>query len=69
MTGVQFDKRLHDADVMSGETDEISIIDGHEIRGVRGAAQSTTGRVDLTKGGGALSDAGPPTEKKKPKAG
>jgi len=37
LTGVEFHKRLHDADVMAGEGQHVPIADGHEIRGIRGA--------------------------------
>jgi endonuclease G len=36
LTGVEFHKRLHDADVMAGEGQHVPIADGHEIRGIRG---------------------------------
>jgi endonuclease G, mitochondrial len=35
MSGVEFDQRLHDADVMAGVTKEVQIANGQEVRGVR----------------------------------
>ncbi len=38
MSGVVFDKSLYDADVMIGESEDVPIVDGSEIKGLRGTA-------------------------------
>lgn len=68
MTGVEFHKRLHDADVMAGSSDEIPIVDGHEIRGIRGGAQPLPSQPQAAENGNASVYAVPDQGGRKPKS-
>jgi endonuclease G, mitochondrial len=68
MTGVEFHKRLHDADVMAGSSDEIPIVDGNEIRGLRGGAPPRLSRSDSPRNGKAPAYAAPDQGARRPKA-
>ena len=67
MTGVEFHRRLHDADVMAGDTDELPIVDGQEMRGVRGGTPSRAAQATPADRGEASGYAAPAEGKRKPK--
>ena len=67
MTGVQFHVRLHDADVMAGETDNVPILDSREVRGVRGGPEYDRAKGFLPIGGSAPPNTTPPEGPRKPR--
>jgi endonuclease G len=67
MTGVEFHKRLHDADVMAGEPDDLPIVDGQELGGVRGGPEVRASRGSRVHSSDTLMQIPPAEGRKKPR--